>query len=401
MTYIEDILHIVVDTIVPDTADREILKSISRQCKKGTALTDRQFELIKSKMWSYEKKLKEHNIDLTSSIEPRLPIRSIDRSQYVTITNSIEVFENKVYESYKDNWKWIKIRFPFSKKNIVLLESLSSKHGTYYHHSRGSHEHYFKLTEVVIKDVVNAFINKSFTIDQQLLDYYTEILPIAENPLNYTTALVNNEFKNLNSSAIEIINKEIGTIDNTNILKLYDRRFRYGINSISVDIPGNLTGHIANRETQELLINPSSFNLNQVVEGIVNLDRFPILVLIDTPNELEQVSKVYNAFNNIVPNSKQTVLFRVDQSTEYVINDYIRDKSLNNWLDNTTEIVYINKSKLPKLLLKTNWTPMCILSLSSNRSNSHVATYIKDMCDLIIYYDTQESIMKRSKYGIM
>ena len=103
MTYIEDILHIVVDTIVPDTADREILKSISRQCKKGTALTDRQFELIKSKMWSYEKKLKEHNIDLTSSIEPRLPIRSIDRSQYVTITNSIEVFENKVYESYKDN----------------------------------------------------------------------------------------------------------------------------------------------------------------------------------------------------------------------------------------------------------------------------------------------------------
>ena len=67
---------------------------------------------------------------------------------------------------------------------------------------------------------------------------------------------------------------------------------------------------------------------------------------------------MYNAFNNIVPNSKQTVLFRVDQSTEYVINDYIRDKSLNNWLDNTTEIVYINKSKLPKLLLKTISDPI-------------------------------------------
>jgi hypothetical protein len=397
MTYIEDILHLIVDTIRPNETDKEILTSISRQCKKGMPLTDRQFELIKTKIDSYKEQLKEYKIDLTD-IAPRLPLREVNREKSITISLTPNSYPQKTYEQ---NTKWIKVRFPFSKKNIVSIDSLSAKHTRYYHHIRGSHEHYFKLTEFIIKEIVDAFINKSFTIEQEVLDYYNEIVPIANNPLEYIPALVDNKCKNLNNSAIELINSEIGTIDDSNVLKLYDRRFRYGINHIPIDIPDNLSGNIANRNTQEILIDSSVFNLNQIVESIVYLDRFPILALIDTNEELEQVSKIYNAFDGVVPANKQTVLFRVDQSNNYVVNDFIREKGLNNWLDSNTKIVYVSKNKLPKLLLKTSWRPMCVLSLSSNRSYSHIATYVKDVCDLIVSYDTQSSIMKRSKHGIM
>lgn len=397
MTYIEDILHLIVDTIGPNEIDAGILKSISRQCKKGMPLTDRQFELVKTKIDSYREQLKEYKIDLTD-IAPRLPLREVDREQSITISSTPDGYAYKVHEQ---DTRWIKIRFPFSKKNIVLIDSLSAKHTMHYHHIRGSHEHYFKLTEVVIKEIVDAFINKTFTIEQVILDYYNEIVPIAKNPLEYIPALVDNKCKNLNNSAMELIDSEMGIIDDSNVLKLYDRRFRYGINHIPINIPDNLSGNIANRGAQEILVDSNVFNLSQVVESILQLDRFPILALIDTKEELEQVSKIYNAFNGIVPASKQTVLFRVDQSNEYVVNDFIHENGLNNWLDNTTKIVYVSKNKLPKLLLKTDWRPMCVLSLSSNRSYSHISTYIKDVCDLIVLYDTQSSIIKRSKYGFV
>ena len=50
MTYIEDILHFLVDSIGISGADAPILSSISRQCKKGIAMTDRQYQLVTNKL---------------------------------------------------------------------------------------------------------------------------------------------------------------------------------------------------------------------------------------------------------------------------------------------------------------------------------------------------------------
>tara|TARA_B110000503_G_scaffold93983_1_gene141707 strand:- start:622 stop:1821 length:1200 start_codon:yes stop_codon:yes gene_type:complete len=395
MIHIEDILHLIVDTIGPNTTDAEILKSISRQCKKGTPLTDRQFELIKTKIGSYKEQLTECNVDLTEEFIPRLPLRVIDRSKYITISSTPDGYLRKATEQETN---WIKIRFPFSKKHIVCVEKLSIKYRKQYSHSKGTHEHYFRLQENIIYDVLTEFKDKQFEIDSQLLEFYNEIQEIKNNEINHIP-MYTDKFYNVPEKVLTAIEDEIGEINNHNAIKLIDRKRRYGI-KISNDTNNGLQYKIASRENSKIAINPNEYTLDQVAEAVLQLDRFPMLVVVDSNKELEQISTVYNVFNGIVSNSKQTVLFRIDNNNEkYNLNNYIHDKQLNNWLDESTEIVYIEKTSLPKLLLKSIWKPMSILLPTSMRANSTVGTYINDVCDLIMYYDKDTGLMIEKVYS--
>ena len=90
--------------------------------------------------------------------DTREPIREIDRSKYVKLVTTADVMEDRVYESYKEKWHWIKIRFPFSKKDIAKIDKLKSLiSGKYYVHKKGSHEHYFVLVGANFK-ICNRYI---------------------------------------------------------------------------------------------------------------------------------------------------------------------------------------------------------------------------------------------------
>ena len=118
MNYIEDILHYYVDTIKVNDKDTPILSSISSQVKRGLALTDKQYELVKNKLFDKKDILFEHNIVVETGTDTRLPLRQIDRSKYIRIVDTTEVYgQDKVYEGHKQDWLWIKVRFPFAKKN--------------------------------------------------------------------------------------------------------------------------------------------------------------------------------------------------------------------------------------------------------------------------------------------
>ena len=120
-----------------------------------------------------------------------------------------------------------------------------------------------------------------------------------------------------------------------------------------------------------------------------------MLVIISPDNALPELRSFVESFEQQNFNTqKQTVLFRNQSTDEYNVNDYIKDKKLNNWLDNSTEVVYISKDKLPKLLFKNNWYPQATISISSVRNNYKVQNYIDSICDLIIYNDDSPSIFK-------
>jgi hypothetical protein len=124
-----------------------------------------------------------------------------------------------------------------------------------------------------------------------------------------------------------------------------------------------------------------------------------LLVLVDELDALKQVSTIYNSVSNVFSNSEQTVLFRVenDKSTEYNLNNFIKDNGLNNWLDKNTKVVYISKDKLPKLLLRNEWQPMAVLGLSSLRSNNSIQTYTLDATDLVVFYDEDLSLIRKTR----
>lgn len=404
--YIEDILHLLVDTIGTIEADNGILKSISSQCKKGVGLTDRQYNLVFSKLQNYKDKFVEYNLEIEDNLPTRVPIRQINRDQTIEIVSHGEMLGNNTpYESYKEKWKWIKLRFPFSKKNILAVESISNTNAkNQYFHQRGTHEHYFRLTEKNVYNVVSTFIEKKFKIDEQLIDMYNQIKEFLANQDTISPTVINFKFVNVSDSAKQLVEKDIGELSQNNFLKVVDRKRRYGLPDVKLDkIPAGLVGEIVSRSTTEINIDPNLHSINAIVESVMHLDRFPLLVVLDKEHALEQLAKVYDAFSYVVPTERQTVLFRTENNGKYNVNDFIHEKSLNNWLDSNTDIVYISKSKIPKLLLKTDWKPTAALFLTGTRSHTHLHYYVNDCCDLVMYHDKDSSLVKRiiKTYGYM
>lgn len=396
MTYtVEDIITKVITSGVKlSVSDKTILYSISRQISKNIGLTDRQHKLVKEKILPYKEELESHGVvDLESVLANlRLPLRVVDRSKSISITDS-----NGVRKS--DTHKWIRVRFPFSKKTIVLIEVLSQKHKGNYFHEKGSSSHYFRLNEVTVRSIVDTFEDKNFDIDQELLDLNQRIKECEMKKEEYVPGLYDDQLLNFRPAGLQLIESELGGYNNDKLLKLYDRRRRYGIAHIECERPAGLLGNVAFRDRANIVVDPDNHNFTEIAEVVMQLDRFPILVTIDENHALEQVKTVYNAFSAHVSNETQSVLFRVDNTAEYNVNNFIKDKQLNNRVDKNTKIVYINKNKLPKVLLRAEWQPVCVLALSGVRANTYVATYVSDISDLTICVSKECDLFGRKKYN--
>lgn len=390
MTYIEDLLHLYVDNVGVKDPSYPILTSISKQCKKGIAMTDRQYELVKNKLLEKSSLLQDNiSCNLEECLNPRMPLRHIDRSKYITVVSHTEMLgPNSVYESYKEKWKWIKIRFPFSKKDIVKLESIVPIKKQYYQHKKGSHEHFYFLHPIHAFKIVEAFKNRGFDIDVDILNLADAVKEIVENKSNHILSKDNFEHY----------------LEGLNDIQKYDRSHRYGFISPMVTAT-NLTEEIAFRGNRaQVLAHPQIYSISDIALSLKELNRFPLMVCIDVDNAYGQLAEWHNAFD--IPNHLQSVLFRVDNNGDKVsdFNQYIKDNSLNNWVDENTKIVYINKQLLPKLLLKTNFKPICAVAKTSTRCNSTVQTFIDFYCDLIIYNDEKESMFNKSRnysFGIL
>lgn len=391
--YIEDILHLLVDTIGVAESDKAILSSISKQCKKGVALTDRQYHLVMNKLQNYIVQLAEHNCTWSNDLSTRLPLREIDRSKTIQIVSHGEMLGNdKVYESYKQNWLWIKVRFPFSKKLIAKLDSVKPNNKDYYH-VKGSNEHYFRLNGQTVVNLLDSFKSSNFEIDDNVIDYYYKSKLILENSDQYISHYVDSNFYNTNNDVVEHLNSY------NNELIVADRRIRHGYKTNLVNKNNTLAETIAFRISQNVKVDPDQYSLWNIVDALRQLDRFPIVVQIDAADSFEQVQAFHSVFN-FVDTDLQSVLFRVDNddTKNSQLNQYIKDNNLNNWVDNTTKIVYIKKNQLPKVLLSTDFMPITSISITSHRSNQHVDTYCKFHCDLILHHDVENS-MFNTKFG--
>jgi len=374
MKYIEEFLEYLCNEKLDSLQSVDaIYFSIYKQTVRGLGLTDRQYALVMKKIQQYV---------TVDELPTKIPLRSIDRSKYIKLVETIDVYgQDTVYESYKSKWKWIKVRFPFSKKDIVKIDSIKISHTEYYH-KKGSHEHYYKFTPRNVYSIITMLRHRNFEIEQSLMDYYYKV----EN-------IVNTEFDIYEKCLPDNIKSELNAMTE---LQQADRGIRYGYKKHNNNHK-SLVEKIAYRLEQDICINPDEYKFQEVAEAINQLDRFPLLVLIDEDMSYPQLKQIHNGFKNI-PNKFQSVLFRIDNKDEKnaAVNDYIKDNELNNWVDSSTKIVYIKKNKLPKVLLQTDFTPICALGKTSNRCNSNVSSYINLFCDCVIYHDKSLSLFRRT-----
>jgi len=374
--------------------DKHLIMSLTKQSFKGIAYTDRQYELVKSKILLYKEVLEKLDINVTDCINNlRLELRTIDRSKWVGIRNI-------------DGTSYIAVRFTFNKRLISALESLRSSGIEKEKIDDADNKiNYFKHTELNLYKIIEILKERKFTIEDEVNSQYEKLQIMMNNKNDYLPGVYGFKLKNLNAKAVDYIITDIGDEPSLKNLALYkDREALYGIEHFdqedldaSLQSLTTLSQRIVRRTSTQILIRPESFTVNHIVESILELNRYPLLVCLNSETDLDDLTTVYKGFGNIFSNEDSCVLYRKDNDTEdnKDFNKFIKQNNLNNSLDTNSKIVYTTQDKLVKTLLKQEWQPKSALVFGCSRKNK-IQTYLDEL-DLVMYYDADVSPFLTSK----
>lgn len=382
-----------------DKSDYALMFSFAKQIARSIPFTDKQCELAKTKITYYKDELIKNDYEVNDLTQLRMPLRSIDRSRWVRIVEKI----NDPKLTIEDNGPWIALRFIFQKKLIGGIERIQSSLDEKIY-DKEKKIHYFSLNENSVYEILSSFNEQNnFEVDQQLTDYYEKILKMKNDKEQYVPGIYNFKLKNLSLKGVEYAVSTIGEPDINNLCYYYDQRERLGLEHFdeediyqSVKSLTPLTKKIVNRKQDNILVNKKEYTRENLVESVLELYRFPLLIILNDETCHDELLQFYKAFNGIIPDESCSVLFRLDNTGEgKYFNQAVKQYNLNNPVDNNTKIVYIN-NKLPKPLLKTSWAPISAITNYSGKTygSDKLEAYLNDI-DLVIHYDDDVSPWKR------
>ena len=375
--------------------NHKIMFSIAKQVMKGTALTQRQYDLVKKLLIEYYKpQFNKHDIVLEDCVDKlRIPLRKINDEHWIKLLD------------YK-KMKMLVIRFPFNKKVIKYIEELKNSVDKEYFYE--AHKHFFPFEEKYVWKLItiaNKF-DKKFTIENKVLDVYNKLVKFNDNRSSYIPGVYNYKLCNLPQRAIDHCTNLLGEPCEDNFYKYYDRRFMFGFEFMDQDHLikcqkqiSNLSYKIITRKDTTIIIDSKRWTLDQVLTSIEELDRYPLLIVLDRKEAMEEISELHLRFRNYIPSTQMSVMFRLDSTPKgNLFNHFVREQRLNNVVDKSTKIVYISTNKVPKPLIKTGWLPVSSFTLGSKKNYSKVDGFITGT-DLYMQYDDEASpFMTHSKY---
>jgi len=359
-----------------DKSDIGIMSSIAKQTYNNVGLTDRQLNVVKEKLELYKDQIP----NFKQPTRLRIPLREIDRRHYVALEE-------------RDEKTYVVIKFPFKKKLIDLVEGIRMLMPE--KHIKDKQKHYFLLSEKSVFEVVKLALRfEAFEIEEQLLDWYKELAYIKENQDEYIPYVKNNTAYNITDKCSDALFDHCGTNDT---LLYYDRRFLFGLKNFDASEVEQrmskvsiLTQKILQRKTHDLFLNSKTWTINQLAETVHELNRYPLLVVLNSTTAHDELMLVHNAFNGFIDTKECSVVFRKDNDTEESknFNQYIKDNNLNNKLAKDTKIVYTTDNKIPKPVVNSDWYPKTILVYGSSRiTSTRKVLSCYTHTDLIMHYD--------------
>ena len=369
------------------SSDVNLIQSLGRQVLRGISLTDRQYDLAVVKCNDYYDLLFKFGIDKTVFENLRMPLREIDRTKWV------RKIEHK-------GETCLGVRFTFNKKLIELLEKTRANEKAY---DRELKIHYFPYNEQTIFTVMQLLEGKHFEVEESIQNVYKELLQMKNNKKDHVPGIYGLQLRNFSKKAIDVMIEDIGEPTKKNLPIFADRKNMYGVAHIDdedLNESGQglnvLTNKIIRRTNTQIFVNKSTYNYNMLAETLLELFRYPILVVCNDKFKLNDIHPFYETFKGVFQEDSFSVLFREENDTAegQEINNYIKDKKLNSPLDTTSKLVYIKGDKIPKPLLVNEWRPRAVVLSGSKMSNGKLRTYLND-CDLIIHYDTDISPFHR------
>ena len=212
--------------------DKKILVDIAKKVFKGSALTDKQYEVVKRILVNrYASQFKLRDIDIQNSANIlRKPIRHLDRTKYIRIEDGGD-YQDGIWGGFTP-LKIIVIRFPFNLMLSKLVSDIKKlfphKVGRFYS-QRIKDKYLLPFDERIIHKLVGRFKGRIKDIDPILLQIYDEVEYILNNPADYVPGIYNYEIKHSSKAVTKHHLDKFGKPNPDNLFLFYDRKIKLGL----------------------------------------------------------------------------------------------------------------------------------------------------------------------------
>lgn len=163
------------------------------------------------------------------------------------------------------------------------------------------------------------------------------------------------------------------------------KQYGYFVDYEEVSKLSNLSNKVISAQSSRVDIDPEQFSFKKLATMLTELNQFPLVFIVNENNSLNEIREIHSHLSD----KKTVVFFRPeDKDPDYQIEfkDFVHSNSLNSYIDETTDIVFISKNKIPKPLLKSNFKPKSVVMLSKH-DYGKLSAYINNF-RMVYYYNS-------------
>ena len=358
-----------------DPKDKGIIFSMSAQLKKFLPFTIRQSELVL--------KILIRNQTVYTSINGFNML--IEKPSYKYSFRNVDL-SKKIYLTTHLDKKVIGVKFPFDSKTNNVVSALSGKLAF----DKNSRSHLFELTETNILKIVKDLSDYDFTVDQQILDWYEEIIDILNNPSEHLPTLdfngelfLTNANNTLNSFFDENKNGEF--LHDTLIAKIARMNLSNSVLTKIKETPASeTTKKILSSTYNKFDTKMFEGDIKGIFKFLSEVTAWPVMIILSDNNNVDKtITEFYTYLSNLgIESDDMCVLFRSVNNKNF--NAFVRDNGLNTLLSDKTKVVFI-KHKIPKLLYKLDFKPNVIVTGFSYHAH-YTTQKMVDHHPFLLYY---------------
>lgn len=378
----------VLEEVLPKR-DSKVLRSLATAVTNPVFITENQAKLLIKILSENYEKLGLSQTDIIGMLDAPIwskQFRAVDRTKKIYLSTDTD--GNSV----------IAIEFAFSAGLRKIMQSVEKKisgvliihPGKFYHAD---------LTEKNIVFLVDTFKTLEFDIDEKITNFYNTIKSWSKKEVVEQYYLTNITHSNFQTH----ITNDLGLDTSINQNVINDRSIRYQyFTEDTGKIPEKLVETLANRADTKIWIDKKSVSIEDLLQSLTELKRFPVMLVFDGYDENRCLQDLVKISENLEKNGIFTdvgIYFRLKNSeTGKEFNKFIADKKYNGQLTQHTKVVGVQNGKIPKFLLKSDWKPMSVISVNTSLRNTKTSVYA-NCCDLVITYsDAQPLIESRFKW---
>lgn len=394
MTTVDHLLHQIsnhgFENLITKISKRDlrILKNLSVLVNRPEFISENQGKLLV--------KLLSENLENLDFLGKDI-FASLKNPTWSKTFKKVEVIKKLNIDRDENGEKCLKIEFNHSasfKKILLALQKKLEGSVTY----NNGRVYLLPLTEKNVVLTVEAFKPQKFEIFHEILELYEVVKKWngSEIKKDFVFPLIKN------TNILSKLSEEVGHLDQANPLILADRKIRFQYEISEKITPTNLTEQLAYRPINKVYVSSQSSSLTSVVESLIELNRFPILVVFNGYNEADSIKdleKLDTALKDNGITSDVGIYFRFENNANgKIFNQLIADKKFNAHLDEHTKVAGIISGKLPKFFLQSTWQPNAVITFTNNLKHNKTSVYCNS-CDLIVYYNEKKPLLE-SKHGL-